>query len=205
MQRRFAEKKAGRTGLTRDEERQLWAEARAEASAPVMYWDSVFSVDKTVSLAHATALAEAAVARRAGAGQDAAAWQARADAIEEEFSAAVRTAIGWMQHELAFVRRGSHAHRVEGVESGRFEDAQQPLAEGGDGGFDGGEEVARVDRAGEPVTLDLGPDRVLEFGEHQAGALVVQRLVEFLQHVGCGGVHVGHRPQRGIRAEHQNP
>ena len=92
VQRRFAEKKAGRTGLTRDEERQLWAEARAEASAPVMYWDSVFSADKTVSLAHATALAEAAAARRAGAGQDAAAWQARADAIEEEFSAAVRTA-----------------------------------------------------------------------------------------------------------------
>jgi len=29
---------------------QLWA----EASAPVMYWDSVFSADKTVSLAHAT-------------------------------------------------------------------------------------------------------------------------------------------------------
>ena len=120
------EKKAGRTGLTRDEERQLWAEARAEASAPVMYWDSVFSADKTVSLAHATALAEAAAARRAGAERDAAAWQARADAIEEEFSAAVRTAIGWMQRELAFVRRGSHARRVEGVESGRFEDAQQP-------------------------------------------------------------------------------
>src|SRR6266516_5052855 len=126
VQRRFADKKAGRTGLTRDEERQLWAEARAEASAPVMYWDSVFSADKTVSLAHATALAEAAAARRAGAERDAAAWQARADAIEEEFSAAVRTAIGWMQRELAFVRRGSHARRIEGVESGRFEDAQQP-------------------------------------------------------------------------------
>jgi conjugative relaxase-like TrwC/TraI family protein len=128
VQRRFAEKKAGRPGLTRDEERQLWAEARAEASAPVMYWDSVFSADKTVSLAHATALAEAAAARRAGELEDAAAWQARADAIEEEFSAAVGTAIGWVQRELAFVRRGSHARRVEGGESGRFEDAQQAPA-----------------------------------------------------------------------------
>jgi hypothetical protein len=67
------------------------------------------------------------------------------------------------------------------------------VAEGGDGGFDSREEMARVDRAGEPVTLDLAPHRVLELGEDQADALGVQRFVEFFQHIGCGGVHVGHR------------
>jgi hypothetical protein len=40
------------------------------------------------------------------------------------------------------------------------------VAECGDGGFDGREEVARVDRAGEPVAFDLAPYRVLELGEY---------------------------------------
>ena len=67
------------------------------------------------------------------------------------------------------------------------------IAECGDGGFDGREEVAWVDGAGEPVAFDLGPYRALELGEDQADALGVQRLVQVLQDVGSGGVHVGHR------------
>src|SRR6266700_7598562 len=70
------------------------------------------------------------------------------------------------------------------------------VAEGGDGGFYGGEEVARVDGAGEPVAFDLASYRVLELGEYQADAISVQRFVEFFQHVGCGGVHVRHRLSR---------
>jgi hypothetical protein len=126
VQKIFEEKKAGRPGLTRDEERQLYAEARAEAPAPVLYWDSVFSVDKTISLAHATAVAEVHRARQAGDVREAAAWQARADAIEAEIGHSTRTAVAWMQRELSFVRRGYHGRRVEGVESGRFEDSQTP-------------------------------------------------------------------------------
>src|SRR6185437_5265445 len=63
------------------------------------------------------------------------------------------------------------------------------LAEGGDGGLDGGVEVARVDRAGQAVAFDLAPYRVLELGKYQARVLGVQRLVEFFEHVGGGGVH----------------
>src|SRR5580693_3581037 len=66
------------------------------------------------------------------------------------------------------------------------------VAECGDGGCDRREEVVWVDRAGEPVAFDLPPYWVLEFGEHQADALGVQRLVELGQHIGGGGVHVGH-------------
>jgi len=36
----------------------------------------------------------------------------------------------------------------------------------------------------------------LEFGEHQADALGVQRLVEFGQDIGSGGVHIGHGLRR---------
>src|SRR4029077_19868126 len=67
------------------------------------------------------------------------------------------------------------------------------LAKGGDGRFDGGVEVARVDRAGQAVAFDLAPYRVLELGKYQARVLGVQRLVEFFEHVGGGGVHVGDR------------
>ena len=44
------------------------------------------------------------------------------------------------------------------------------VAECGDGGSDGGEEVAWLDCAGQPVAFDLAPDRVLELGEDQADA-----------------------------------
>src|SRR5580693_887269 len=66
------------------------------------------------------------------------------------------------------------------------------VAECGDGGCDRREEMVWVDGAREPVALDLPPYRILEFGEHQADALGVQCLVEFGQHIGGGGVHVGH-------------
>src|SRR5215469_2674768 len=67
------------------------------------------------------------------------------------------------------------------------------LAEGADGGTYGGEEMIGVNRAGQPVTFDLAPYWVLEFGEYQGNALVVQRLVQVFEHVGGGGVHVRHR------------
>lgn len=48
--------------MTADERMQLLAEARAEYEGPagVQYFDTTFSVDKTVSLAHASTLASGA-------------------------------------------------------------------------------------------------------------------------------------------------
>ena len=45
------------------------------------------------------------------------------------------------------------------------------VTERGDGRADRREEVARVDRAGQPVAFDLAPHRVLQLGEDQADAL----------------------------------
>ena len=67
LRKLFEEKKAAEPALTRERERELWIEARAECkSAGVMFWDSTFSVEKSISLAHATALASARQAREAG-------------------------------------------------------------------------------------------------------------------------------------------
>jgi hypothetical protein len=67
------------------------------------------------------------------------------------------------------------------------------LTEGVDRSVKGGEEVIWIKGADEFVALELRSDRVLEFGEHQRGAVGVEFFVEAGEHVGGGGVDVGHR------------
>ena len=57
----YQAKLSAHPGATADERMRLLAEARAEYEGPVgvQYFDTTFSVDKTISLAHASALASA--------------------------------------------------------------------------------------------------------------------------------------------------
>ncbi|MGH3401504.1 MAG: MobF family relaxase [Streptosporangiaceae bacterium] len=131
LRKLFAAKKAAETGpLTRERERELWNEARAEVkSAGVMYYDTTFAVDKSVSLAHASALASAEKARQAGDLRECEMWEARAAGIWAEIDKAVRVWVGYAQAESRFVRTGHHGKRQEGVELGRFEDSEEiPVA-----------------------------------------------------------------------------
>jgi hypothetical protein len=59
----YQAKLAAYPGATADERMRLLAEARAEYEGPVgvQYFDTTFSVDKTISLAHASALASPAL------------------------------------------------------------------------------------------------------------------------------------------------
>jgi conjugative relaxase-like TrwC/TraI family protein len=106
---------------------RLLAEARAEYEGPVgvQYFDTTFSVDKTISLAHASALASAVDARQAGDQRTAEQWEARAAGIWAEIETAVRLYVQHMQGEAAYVRTGHHGPRIDGVETGRFEDARE--------------------------------------------------------------------------------
>ncbi len=127
----YQAKLAEHPGATADERMRLLTEARAEYEGPVgvQYFDTTFSVDKTISLAHAAALASAVEAQQAGDLQLAAEWEARAAGIWAEIEQSVRLYIGHMQRETAFVRTGHHGRRVDGVEAGRFEDAHEiPVA-----------------------------------------------------------------------------
>jgi conjugative relaxase-like TrwC/TraI family protein len=127
----YQAKLAARPGATADERMRLLAEARGEYQGPVgvQYFDTTFSVDKTISLAHASALASAMQARQAGDLRAAAAWEARAAGIWAEIEQAVRLYVGHMQGEARFVRTGHHGRRINGVEAGRFEDAREiPVA-----------------------------------------------------------------------------
>ena len=127
----YQAKLAAHPGATADERMRLLAEARAEYGGPVgvQYFDTTFSVDKTISLAHASALASAVEAKHAGDPDAAAVWERRAAGIWAEIEHAVRLYIGHVQREAAFVRTGHHGRRIDGTETGRFEDAREiPVA-----------------------------------------------------------------------------
>jgi conjugative relaxase-like TrwC/TraI family protein len=127
----YQAKLAAHPGTTADERMRLLAEARAEYDGPVgvQYFDTTFSVDKTISLAHASALASARDAKEAGDQKAAAEWEARAAGIWAEIEKAVRLYAAHMQREAGYVRTGHHGRRIDGVETGRFEDAREiPVA-----------------------------------------------------------------------------
>ncbi len=110
---------------------RLLAEARADYEGPVgvQYFDTTFSVDKTISLAHASALASAVEARQAADMKLAEQWEARAVGIWAEIEQSVRLYVAHMQREARFVRTSHHGRRVGGLEAGRFEDAHEiPVA-----------------------------------------------------------------------------
>jgi conjugative relaxase-like TrwC/TraI family protein len=127
----YQAKLAAHPGATADERMRLLAEARAEYEGPVgvQYFDTTFSVDKTISLAHASALASARDAKEAGDLTAAAEWEARAAGIWAEIEKSVRLYVRHMQREAGYVRTGHHGRRLDGVETGRFEDAREmPVA-----------------------------------------------------------------------------
>ena len=66
---------------TAERRAQLMIEAKAQVRAPDLYWDATFSVSKSISLFHASALANAAAAARRGDLAAARTWQEVADGI----------------------------------------------------------------------------------------------------------------------------
>jgi conjugative relaxase-like TrwC/TraI family protein len=127
----YQAKLAAHPGATADERMRLLAEARAEYDGPVgvQYFDTTFSVDKTISLAHASALASARDAQRAGDMKAAKMWEARVAGIWAQIDKSVRLYVKYMQGQSAYVRIGHHGRRIGGVETGRFEDAREiPVA-----------------------------------------------------------------------------
>ena len=66
---------------TAERRAQLMIEAKAQVRMPDFYWDATFSASKSVSLFHASALANAAAAAERGDRQAAEAWGEVADGI----------------------------------------------------------------------------------------------------------------------------
>jgi conjugative relaxase-like TrwC/TraI family protein len=114
----YAAMLAAEPQATAERRAQLMVEAKAQVRTPDLYWDATFSVSKSVSLFHASALANAAAA----AGRDAlaavAAWEEVADAIWEAIMEGNAAALEYLQREAGQTRAGYHP-------GGRWEDARE--------------------------------------------------------------------------------
>ena len=118
----YQQKLEAEPGATAERRQQLLMQAReASPTATVMFWDTTFSVDKTITLAHSAALVAAQDARAAGNAQDAQLWESRAAGIWEEIEAANRIYVAHQQKESGYVRTGHHGTRVGDAEAGKFE------------------------------------------------------------------------------------
>jgi conjugative relaxase-like TrwC/TraI family protein len=98
--------------------RKIRLEERAKNRTKTPYYDTTFSAEKSVSLAHASLRAAAETARQEGRERDAERLEARARAVEAAVMAGADTMAGHMERRGAIIRTGHHS-----AHSGEFRDA----------------------------------------------------------------------------------
>jgi hypothetical protein len=108
---------------TAERRAELLAEARAQVRTPVLYFDATFSVSKSITLLHASALANAAKAADADDNEAAAYWQRAADTVWAAIQAGNAAALDYLQREAGYTRSGYHGRQPGGISAGRWEDA----------------------------------------------------------------------------------
>jgi conjugative relaxase-like TrwC/TraI family protein len=103
---------------TAERREELLVEAKAQVRTPDMYWDATFSVSKSISLFHASALANAAAAARSGDQAAAERWEGVAAEIWDSIMEGNAAALDYLQREAGQTRAGYHP-------GGRWEDARE--------------------------------------------------------------------------------
>jgi conjugative relaxase-like TrwC/TraI family protein len=102
---------------TAERRAELLIEAKAQVRTPDLYWDATFSVSKSISLFHASALANADAAAQRGDLESVQAWEDVADAIWDAIMEGNAAALDYLQCEAGQTRAGYHR-------GGRWEDAR---------------------------------------------------------------------------------
>jgi hypothetical protein len=108
---------------TAERRAELLTEARSQVRTPVQYFDATFSVSKSITLLHASALARAARAADQGDAEAAAYWQQAAADIWTAIQAGNAAALDYLQREAGYTRSGYHGRQAGGITAGRWEDA----------------------------------------------------------------------------------
>ena len=108
---------------TAERRTQLMIEAKTQVRTPVLYFDATFSVSKSITFLHSSALANAAKATVAGDLEAAQYWQQAADDVWACIQAGNQAALDYLQREAGYTRSGYHGRQVDGVTAGRWEDA----------------------------------------------------------------------------------
>ena len=110
---------------TAERRAQLRIEARAQTRTPVLFFDATFSISKTITLLHASALANAAQAADRSDAEAVRYWERAAAEVWECIAMGNQAALEYLQDQAGYTRSGYHGRRADGVEAGRWEDAHQ--------------------------------------------------------------------------------
>lgn len=108
---------------TAERRAQLMIEAKTQVRTPVLYFDATFSVSKSITLLHASALANAAKAATQGDLEAAAYWEQAATDVWTCIQAGNQAALDYLQREAGYTRSGYHGRQVDGASTGLWEDA----------------------------------------------------------------------------------
>ena len=114
----YAAMLAAEPEATAERRAELLIEAKAQVRTPDLYWDATFSVSKSISLFHASALANAAAAAQRGDLEAVQAWEDVADGIWDAIMEGNAAALDYLQREAGQTRAGYHP-------GGRWEDARE--------------------------------------------------------------------------------
>jgi hypothetical protein len=110
---------------TAERRAELLIEAKQQVRLPVQYFDVTFSVSKSITLLHASALANALQAEQDHDLEAAAYWHQAAADVWACIEAGNQAALEYLQREAGYTRSGYHGRQVNGITSGRWEDAHR--------------------------------------------------------------------------------
>lgn len=108
---------------TAERRAQLLIEAKSQVRTPVQYFDATFSVSKSITLLHASAMANAARAAGEGDLEAVAYWEQAADGIWACVQAGNQAGLDYLQREAGYTRAGYHGRQAGSIRTGRWEDA----------------------------------------------------------------------------------
>jgi flagellar biosynthesis GTPase FlhF len=110
---------------TAERRAELMVEAKTQVRLPVQYFDVTFSVSKSITLLHASAMANAARAEASHDTSAAAYWHQAAADVWACIEIGNQAALDYLQREAGYTRSGYHGRQVGGITSGRWEDAHR--------------------------------------------------------------------------------
>ncbi len=113
---------------TAERRRELLIEAATRARRSPLYFDLTISLSKSISIFHASLGENARLARLAGDPDGDAYWSGLLGEVDDMIWRAVHTGFEYFQREAGYTRTGSHAHRVDGRETGQWHEADLAVA-----------------------------------------------------------------------------
>ena len=124
----YAKLLAAEPHATAERRHELQVEAAGRARQSPLYFDLTISLSKSISIFHASLGENARLARQAGDPDGAAYWAGLVGEVDDMIWQALHAGFGYFQREAGFTRTGSHAHRVDGRETGQWREADLAVA-----------------------------------------------------------------------------